>query len=130
MPFQLKVFQKGLLLVGLPFLLELLLVFNLSYLFYQSQKEKERELTYHRGAVLSARIIALNAEIALYLIQATGPDDPALKKYERANKLLDLYTKEINEIRKKCPEIRVDFKEFLQANQKILQTEAAKFAAI
>lgn len=130
MPFQLKVFQKGLILVGLPFLLELFLAGALSVLFYQSQKEKDREVTYHRGAVLSARIIALNAEIAMYLLQATGPDDPALKKYERADKYLDRYTIEIDDIRRRCPEIRVDFKEYLQSNQKVLRIEAAKFAKI
>ncbi len=117
-------------MVGLPFLLELFLAGGLSVLFYQSQKEKDREVTYHRGAVLSARIIALNAEIALFLIQATGPDDPALKKYERADKYIDIYTKEIDEIRSRCPEIRVDFKDYLQANQKVLRLEAAKFAKI
>jgi PAS domain S-box-containing protein len=131
MPFRLRVFQKGLILVGVPLALELLIIGGLSYLLAESEKEKTKEIRYRRGAVVSAHLVALTAEAPLLVVGSIEFNSNRLfKNYQRNLALIEQSTREIDRIRLECPEVKVPFKEDLQKQQAGVLSVAAKFAAL
>ena len=130
MTVRLKVFHKGLLLVGAPLVVELILIACLSVLLFDAEQEKTREMRYRRGAVVSAHLVALTAEVPLLVAGSLEYHADALfKKYEKDVQQIEADTKEINQIRKDCPEIAVPFKDSLQSKQAKILAVAAKYAS-
>jgi PAS domain S-box-containing protein len=56
----LKIFHKGLILVAVPLVIEIILIGSLSLLLLESDKERSRETRYRRCAALSAKIMSLS----------------------------------------------------------------------
>jgi PAS domain S-box-containing protein len=73
----LKIFHRGLILVGVPFVLGLLLIGGLSVLLYESDRDQLQESVYRKIAAVNARILLLTVETPYYLISSIrfGSDD-------------------------------------------------------
>ena len=98
-------------------------------LLYQSEQEKLKEVTYRRGAVVMARLLTMTVEVPLLLAASMEYQSEKLyQSYEKNVALIKRYTIEAEEIRAKCPEIKVDFKEALQKKQDRVLEVTAKFA--
>lgn len=80
---KLKVFHKGLILVGVPLLIELLMIGSLWMLLRQSDAEKEKETVYRRYAAITTKIMTGVAE-APYLLFASIQlqNDKLFRKFE------------------------------------------------
>jgi PAS domain S-box-containing protein len=65
---KLKVFHKGLILVGVPLLVELVLIASLSMLLNIADQEKVKEQTYRHYAALTAKILANASEVPYLLV--------------------------------------------------------------
>lgn len=129
MPAGLKVFQKGLILVGLPLLLELGLLSSLTVLLYQSEQEKLKEVVYRRGAVVQLRLLSLTVEVPLLLAAAMEfRSDKLFQNYEKNVALINKFSVEADEIKKKCPEISLTFVDDLERNQARVLDAAAEIA--
>lgn len=87
---KLKVFHKGLILVGAPLLVELVLIASLSLLLYQADQEKAKEQVYRKYAALTARIMAMTTEAPYLLFTSIQFQN---------DKLFDNYQAKIEEIK-------------------------------
>lgn len=115
MAVNLKVFHKGLILVGVPLAIELLLIASLSYLLYQSEQERQKEAIYRRGAVVMARLVALVGELPFLMVAGIEFHSERLfRAYELNVEKIKEHSLEIKKIRKACPEIKEEFGSDLQ----------------
>lgn len=81
---ELRVFHQGLILVGIPLLIELLLIGNLSLLLIQSDKEHVRENRYRHFSAVAAKLMALTyEELSLLLVSMQSRRPSFLKNYEK-----------------------------------------------
>ncbi len=77
-------FHQGLILVGVPLLIELLLIGNLSLLLIQSDKEHVRENRYRHFSAVAAKLMALTyEELSLLLVSMQSRRPSFLKNYEK-----------------------------------------------
>ncbi len=130
MPFRLRVFQKGLILVGVPFLLELLLLGNLSILLYQSEQERRNEVVYRRGSMITAKLICTMVQIPLFLAASMETkSDKLFEYYEKNIEFLKHYTKEAIALSKRNLDLTVDCTQDLRQGQKRILDIAAKVAS-
>lgn len=104
----LKVIHKGLILVGVPLLVELLLIGSLSLLLMQSDKEKEREGMYRRFAALNARLMTGCSETPYLLFASIQFQSEKLYKTYQ-NKLAEIKeaSAELSDMVKKNPELSI-----------------------
>ena len=79
----LKVFHKGLILVGTPFVIELILICSLAVLLQASDKQSIREVRYRRCAAICAKLVTLTNELmtCMYSYYQSG-DDVFLKTFD------------------------------------------------
>lgn len=83
----LKVFHRGLILVAVPFVLELALIIGLGLLLYQSDQEQLKEAKYRKIAAVNARLIMLTSEVPYYLINGIRFSSPEIFRiYENKRK--------------------------------------------
>ena len=89
--FKLRVFHLGLILVGVPFLIELLLIGNLWMLVVRADKERVRENRNRQYSAMGTRLMALTYEAPYILLMSLQ---------EHGDKLLHAYEKDVEEIRR------------------------------
>ena len=81
---KLRVFHQGLILVGIPLLIELLLIGNLSLLLIQSDKEHVRENRYRHFSAVAAKLMALTyEELSLLLVSMHSRSPTFLKNFHK-----------------------------------------------
>ncbi|MBX9687006.1 MAG: cell wall metabolism sensor histidine kinase WalK, partial [Candidatus Obscuribacterales bacterium] len=81
---KLKVFHQGLIIVGVPFLIELIIIGNLWMLLIQSDKERSRENRYRQYTAMGARMMALTYDGPYMLFNyLQSGDRRLLKVYEK-----------------------------------------------
>ena len=106
---QLKVFHKGLILVGVPLLIELLLIGSLWLLLVQSDKEKETEAVYRQYAALNARLMSALFEAPYMLFASLQYDsDKFYKNYERKVGEINEYSAEVIKLVDNNPRLEID----------------------
>ncbi len=102
----LSLFQRGLILVGVPLLLEILLISSLSFLLYQSAEERLQENKYRKFASEVASLIGYVSSAPFELASSIqSRDEKHFRRYEsqvlRSRKALD----EVGQIIKDIPEV-------------------------
>ena len=125
---KLKVFHKGLILVGIPLLVELLLIGSLSWLLQQSDLEKAKEVKYRRYAALNARLMTTCSQ-APYLLFASiqYQNDKLFKSYERKTTDLKETVADIQDLLDKNPELNIgntEIKASLERMMKVMDEVA------
>lgn len=75
---QAKVFHKGLILVGLPLLIELVLIGNLWMLLVKADKERSLENKYRIYSTIGARLMSLTYEMPVLLYSQMKSPNPKL----------------------------------------------------
>lgn len=88
---KLRVFHQGLILVGVPFLIELLLIGNLWTLVMRADKERTRENRNRQYSAMGTRLMALTYEAPYLLV---------LSMQDHSGKMLKAYEKDVEQIRK------------------------------
>lgn len=114
---QLKVFHKGLILVGVPLLIELLMIGSLWLLLVQSDKEKATESVYRRYAAVNARLMTACSE-APYMLFASiqYQSDKLFKNYEKKMKEIHECGDELTELVDKHPDLDIGGGKAMKAN--------------
>lgn len=103
---KLKVFHKGLILVGIPLLVELALITSLSILLHQADEEKAKEQVYRRYAALTARLMASTTEAPYLLFTSIQfQNDKLYDQYEAKVQAIQDYGKEYDNLIKEHPEL-------------------------
>lgn len=87
---RLKIFQKGLILVGTPLLISVLLIVSLGYLLICSDREHIAESNYRRNTAITAKLMALTYVCPYYLVASIQ-----FQKKE----LLNAYKQQVQEIK-------------------------------
>ncbi|MBX9689104.1 MAG: PAS domain S-box protein [Candidatus Obscuribacterales bacterium] len=106
---KLKVFHKGLILVGIPLLVELVLIASLSLLLNQADQEKAKEQTYRKYAALTARLMAMTSEAPYLLFMSIQFQNEKLyQSYERSINDIKAYSDEYEELVKAHKELTAD----------------------
>ncbi len=93
-------------MVGVPLLVELLLIGSLSFLIYESDREKAKEQVYRQFALVTAKLMALTSEAPyLLFLSIQMSNDNLFKSYERKIEDIKEYTKEYDDIVSRNPEL-------------------------
>ncbi len=92
--------------MGVPLLVELLLIASLSALIFEADREKKQEKTYRRFALVTARLMALTSE-APYLLFASiqFQNEKLFKTYETKIQEIQDYGKEYDALAARNPEL-------------------------
>lgn len=94
-----KVFHRGLIIVGVPFLLEMVLIVSLSALLYQSDQDQIKESRYRRFAAYNARMLACCAELPFYIIFSIQyQSDDMYKLYLKSKEQILFYRSKVLEM--------------------------------
>lgn len=87
---KMRVFHQGLILVGVPLLIELMLIGSLWMLLIQADKERVRENRYRQYSAMGARLMALSYELPYLIISSMQI---------RSDKIISAFTRDIEQIR-------------------------------
>ncbi len=103
---KLKVFHKGLILVGVPLLVELVLIASLSLLLQEADREKAKEQVYRKYAALTARIMALTTEAPYLLFTSIQfQSDKLFNNYKQRIEDIKFYSDEYDKLIKEHQEL-------------------------
>ncbi|MBY0549560.1 MAG: PAS domain S-box protein [Candidatus Obscuribacterales bacterium] len=117
-----KVFHRGLFLVGIPFVLELALIASLMLLVMQSDREQVKESTYRKITGMSARSLALLSEIPYFLILSIQfQSDDFYKIFEKDRKEIRRLTEESSKLRVSAPELWDGTEALKQSQDRVLE---------
>lgn len=101
-----KVFHRGLILVGIPFILELLLITSLFVLINQSTQEQVRESVYRRITGVGSRVLALVVEAPYFIVLSIQfHNEEFFKVFERDRAEIRELMREANDLRQKAPDL-------------------------
>lgn len=103
---KLKVFHKGLILVGAPLLVELVLIASLSLLLQEADREKAQEQVYRKYAALTARVMAKTTEVPYLLFTSIQfQSDKIFETYQQRIEEIKECNKEYDKLIEEHPEL-------------------------
>ncbi len=101
-----KVFHRGLILVGIPFILELLLIGSLWLLINQSTQEQVRESQYRKITGVGGKLLALVSEAPyMVVLSIQFQNEGFYKIFEKDRAEIKKLTEEAVEMRRKEPDL-------------------------
>ena len=120
---KLKVFHKGLILVGAPLLVELVLIGTLTGLLYQADQEKAKEQIYRHYAALTARLMAGITEMPYLLYSSIQfQNDRLFDTFERKVEEVRLQGIEYKKLTTEHPELNWSGGVLQENSQKMMDT--------
>lgn len=101
-----KIFHRGLVIVGVPFLLEMALIVNLASLLHQSDQDQAKESVYRTFAGYNAHMLGAASEIPFFLVASVQyQDDAFFNLYLKAKERVLFYRAEVLDLIKKNPDL-------------------------
>jgi PAS domain S-box-containing protein len=105
----LKIFHKGLILVVLPLVIEILLICGLSILLHLAEAAKAKETTARRLTIVSARLLSLTGELpTLAYAKAYTHSDKMSRAFEKGKQQLKKTINEFDSLLAQVPEAHAD----------------------
>jgi PAS domain S-box-containing protein len=101
-----KVFHRGLLIVGVPFLLEMGLITHLAMLLQQSDQDQAKETVYRKFAGYNAHMLGAASEIPFFLVASVQyQDDTFFNLYQKAKERVLFNRAQVLALIKEHPDI-------------------------
>lgn len=101
-----KIFQRGLVIVGVPFLLEMVLITHLVSLLQQSDQDQAKETVYRTFAGYNAHMLGAASEIPFFLVASVQyQDDAFFKLYLNAKERVLFNRAQVLDLIKKHPDL-------------------------